>query len=122
MVNRPFTPRRHGRLEAARSGQPLRLVLAQEALEQAAVALLVRVDRVGRVAHHGLDLHPVGLGEQLDELLPALRHLLAQDSFACPALGSHVFPVPRWGGGETTQARPYTGTAAPLTGADSSDT
>ena len=32
----------------------------------------VEVDRGGQVAHHRLDLHPVGLGQQLDHALAGL--------------------------------------------------
>ena len=40
----------------------------------------VRVDRVRDVAHHRLDLHPVGLGEQRDQLLALGAAIGAEDS------------------------------------------
>ena len=39
----------------------------------------VGVDRVGDVAHHRLDLHPIGLLEELDYLLASLGVLLGKD-------------------------------------------
>src|SRR5207342_1645324 len=40
----------------------------------------VGVDRVRDVAHHRLDLHPVGLHQELDDLLALGRQLVGQDS------------------------------------------
>ena len=42
-----------------------------ERLDDLLGAHALGVDRVGDVAHHGLDLHPVGLGEHLDQLARA---------------------------------------------------
>ena len=40
----------------------------------------VGVDRVGDVAHHGLDLHPVSLLQQLDDLLALGGLIVAENS------------------------------------------
>src|SRR5215217_2193395 len=41
----------------------------------------VRVDRVGEVAHDGLDLHPVGLLQESDQLLALRGLVVGQDAF-----------------------------------------
>jgi hypothetical protein len=43
----------------------------------------VGVDGVRDVAHDRLDLHPVGLLEELDDLVPLLRVLLGHDVAGC---------------------------------------
>ena len=55
----------------------------------------VGVDRVGDVAHHRLDLHPVGLLEHRDELLAVLAVLLGEDVLRTPCLTLFVAPFRR---------------------------
>jgi hypothetical protein len=57
----------------------------------------IRVDRVRDIAHHGLDLHPVRLLQQLQDLCPLLGVLRGEDAESCrgchisaPSLGSTV--------------------------------
>jgi hypothetical protein len=42
----------------------------------------VRVDRVGDVADHCLDFHPIRAGEHLDELLAVVLHIVVEYSHA----------------------------------------
>jgi hypothetical protein len=53
-----------------------------ERLDDLLSAHAVRIDRVGDVAHHGLDLHPVRLRQHLDQLLALLTELVAEDAVA----------------------------------------
>ena len=64
--------------ELLRVAELLGDVLGQRLLDLLG-ANAVGVDRVGDVAHHRLDLHPVGLLEQVDDLLARLGVLLGQD-------------------------------------------
>src|SRR5215207_2877722 len=58
-----------------------------ERLDDLLRAHAVGVDRVGDVAHHRLDLHPVRLLEQLDQLLALGGLVVGQDSFGGVADG-----------------------------------
>ena len=66
-----------------------------ERLDDLLGAHAVRVDRVGDVVHHRLDLHPVGLLEQLDELLALGGLRVGQDAFRGTANGGHRVPFSR---------------------------
>src|SRR4029077_16607315 len=52
----------------------------------------VEVDRGGEVAHHRLDLHPVGLCEQLDDVLSRLGVGAVEDSLAGRGDGHFGYP------------------------------
>src|SRR6478735_5897179 len=73
----------------------LLLDVGLERLDDLPRAHPVRVDRSGDVAHHRLDLHPVGLREQLDDVLAPLRLILAEDPLGPCGLDSHVAPFER---------------------------
>ena len=74
--------------------EPERIRDVLDVLVQALLDLLgpdaVGVDRVGQVAHHRLDLHPVGLLEELDQLLALVGHVVAEDALPwCRARCAH---------------------------------
>jgi hypothetical protein len=60
-----------------------------EGLDDLLRAHAVGVDRIGDVAHHRLDLHPVRLLEQLDDLLAGLEVVVGEDALRRVAGGGH---------------------------------
>ena len=64
----------------SRAWPELLLDVLLEGLDDLLRAHAVGVDRVGDVAHHRLDLHPVRLGEQLDQLLAVVLHVVVENS------------------------------------------
>ena len=79
--------------ELLRVAELLLDVLAQR-LDDLLRAHAVGVDRVGEVAHHRLELHPVRLREQLDDLLALLGVLVGEDALASWCVWSWLAPTP----------------------------